>query len=256
MADTDSFDGMVSSTATYGPLVRSLMFTNQNTLTAATVNSGSVTGGFMGRFVIPSMTSPVSSVVFTKIQFTTEDTDTILVAGYRIEMGSLAISGNTFTAGTAMPTRTIAGTSVTTASIIPILEVTTALTATTPTITITYTDQDGNGSQTCTVTLPTSPTRTTCFNLGPHLASGDTGMRSVSNMSTSAGSAGTLKVYGFIPIWYGISRAHVGIGPQPLQSALPFFPFVASDQLAVYRFGSTSTTTVFGELYGVPETGF
>lgn len=255
MADTDSIDGMIEACATYGPLIRALMFTNQNTTTAATTNSGSVTGSFMGRMIIPSMTSPVISVIFTQVDLVTEDS-TLIVAGYRIEMGSLAISGNTFTSGTAMPTRTIAGTSVQTASVIPILEVTTALTATTPTITITYTDQDGNTGQTCTVTLPTSPALTTCFNLAPHLATGDTGMRAVTNMSTSAGSAGTLKVYGFIPIAYGVPLSPAAIGPQPLSNTLPFFPFKASDEFAIYRFGSTSTTTVFANLYGVPETGF
>lgn len=256
MADTDSFDGMIASAANYGPLIRSFCFYNGVAATAATTTSGYETGMRLGDFTIPSLTSPVTSAILTKLDAISDDTLTTIVCGYKLELGSLAISGNTFSSGTAMPTRTIAGTSVQTASLMTVLEVTAAMTATTPVITITYTDQDGNTGQTATVTLPTNAAVGSVFLLAPHLANGDTGVRAVTNMSTSAGSAGTLKAYGFIPVAYGTNVGNTYLVAQPLVSVLPKFPFVANDVMGFYRFGATSTTVVYASIYMVPETGF
>lgn len=256
MAATDSIDGMIESTATYGPMVRSLLLYNQTAGTAATTSSGYVTTGYLGGMSIPALTSPVTSVIITSVDFMGDDSSTQIICGYAQDMGTLTISGNSFASGTAMPTRTIAGTSVTTASVMPLIQITTTLVATNPVITITYTDQDGNTGQTASLTIPTNAAINSCFLISPHLATGDTGIRAITNISTSAGTGGVLKIYGVIPIAYGINLSNAYNIIQPLFNTLPLFPFVESDRLEFYRIGATSTTTVLAGVYGVPETGF
>lgn len=255
MASIDSIDSMIEACATYGALVRSLVY-NAGTVTAATVNSGGVTTTRLMTCNIPSMTSPVISAILTSIDGVSEDTTTTLVAGYVLQLGSLNMNTGTFTSGSTMPTRTIGGVSTQTASIYPFLVVTAAVTATTPTITITYTDQDGNTGQTATLVLPTSPALDTCFAIAPHLAAGDTGMRAVTNMTKSAGTAGTVEVYGFIPNAYGSSVSANYQMAQPLFNTLPFFPFKAGDQIGFFRMGSTSSTTGVITYTMIPETAF
>jgi hypothetical protein len=256
MANSDSVDGMIEAVATYGPLIRSFVLYGGTAPTAATANSGAQTGMNLMNFTIPALTSPVTSAILTKFDLMRDDTLSTSVAGYKLELGQLTISGNVFAAGSTMPTRTIAGTSVQTASLMTVIEITTALTATTPVITITYTDQDGNTGQTASVTLPTNAALGSTFLIYPHLANGDTGVRAVTNISTSAGTAGVLKVYGFIPVAYGSNIGVANLVAQPLVNKLPLFPFVASDILGIYSFGPASTTLAYASIYMIPETGF
>jgi uracil phosphoribosyltransferase len=162
----------------------------------------------------------------------------------------------TFTAGSTMPTRTISGVSVQTASVYPFLVVDTAVTATTPTVTITYTDQDGNTGNVATMILPTSPALSTAFAIAPHFASGDTGMRAVTAMTKSAGTAGVVSVYGFIPVSYGVNTLQNYTMVQPLISTLPLFPFKAADTMGFFRLGSTSATQILVSITMIPEVDF
>lgn len=166
-----------------------------------------------------------------------------IMCAYEVDMGTLTVSGNVFADGSAMPTRTVAGSSIQLASMIPIVVATAALTSTTPVLTITYTDQGGNTAQTCTMTLPTSPVINTGFIMTPHLANGDTGVQDITNISISTGSAGTLKVYGIMPIAIGASGNPMSADtPDPLISPFPMIPLLAGDVLSFYRFGQTAAT--------------
>ena len=255
MASIDSIDNMIEACATHGALVRSIVL-NTGATTAATVNSGGVSIIDCGRFTIPSMTAPVISAILSSIEGASEDTTTTLVAGYTLKLGEINMNTGTFTSGSTMPTRTISGTSVQTASVYPFLVVDTAVTATTPTVTITYTDQDGNTGNTATLILPTSPSLQTAFAIAPHFASGDTGMRAVTNMTKSAGTAGVVAVYGFIPVAYGVNTLQSYSMAQPLFTMLPKFPFKDGDKLGFFRFASTSATQMPIGFTMVPEVDF
>ncbi len=216
--------------------------------TAATVNCGSITCARAPfPLTVPTMTSPVVGAYCTSFQISSATTNFKYLLARETVMGSLTISGNSFSSGTAMGTGKYydhtagaAGSSQNLASYMPMLAVRTALTATTPTITITYTNQAGTGSRTATLTLPTSPAINTCFYIAPHLQSGDTGIRSVQNISTSAGSAGVLDVYGLVVLGLCESNSQAAaLGFNPIIAPVGNYLIQGGDVLGFYQMGST-----------------
>lgn len=240
-----SRDDMISLAQTYGAWKRSIATFSPAT-TAATTNSGKISvKRYPDGFTVPSLGSGITAAYFTEIAMAMPIAVSTLVAAHETLLGSLTVSTNTFSSGSAMPTKTIEGASVTTASVIPILVATVALTATTPVVTITYTDQDGNTGNTCTMTLPTNSTRTSGYLMTPHLASGDTGVRAVTNMSISTGSAGTLAVYGLLPQAVAVNSITAsGTYLNALTAPLPMIPFSATEVLGIYQFGVATATDV------------
>jgi hypothetical protein len=108
-------------------------------------------------------------------------------------------------------------------------------------MTFTYTNQAGTGSKTCSMTLPTNPTLNTGYLMTPHLANGDTGIRSVSAATKSAGSAGVINVKGLLPIGFAQSnQTGTCHSLDPLALPWPMIPLAASDVIAFYVFGSTA----------------
>jgi hypothetical protein len=216
--------------------------TSSNT-TAATITSGYVTAR-RGRATITmpsSFPAGVTGVLFpdTHIASHTSTTTTYMCLEYIL--GTLTVSGNSFAAGVSMPSKLVvqSGNTVQTSTLIPVLVVTTALTATTPIVTITYANQDGTGSRTCTMTLPTNVTIDTVFCMLPHLQTGDFGVQSVSNISISTGSAGVLKVMGLLPLAMRHAQANVCISElNNFQSSVPMFMAEANEVIAFYHFGS------------------
>jgi hypothetical protein len=191
----------------------------------------------------------------TVLDMTNYTGGTIMVGGLEYALGTLTVSGNSFSGGVSMPTKDVMGSSITTACSEPLLVATVTLAATTPTITITYTDQDGNTGNSAVLTLPTNVAANSAFRIAPYLANGDTGIRAVTNISTSAGTAGTLVVYGMLPINMTVAAGATPFGAiSPLESPLPMYLCEAGERLAFYRYGSTSGTSLEVHLYAVAET--
>lgn len=169
-----------------------------------------------------------------------------LLAALEFNLGTLTVSGNSFSDGTALGSRLIEGASTQLASFLPVLHIDTALTATTPVVTTTYTDQAGNTGQSCALTLPTNAGVQGCYVMQPHLATGDTGIRDVTNMSISTGSAGVISCRGLFPLAIGYEGNSGGTTSfaeflEPLLNPFPLFPLHTSDVLSFFSFGETGS---------------
>lgn len=252
-----TINAAIASSATNGMMIRTFYSRlASGTTTAATATSGGVTALRLPlRPQMPTNGTGVSGFIATNIWATNGIANTGIIVGLEYELGSLAVSGNTFTDGVAMPTKTVRGTSITTAASIIFAVVTVAVTATTPVLTITYTDQDGNTGNTATLTLPTSPLINTAFYVTPHLASGDTGIRDITNISISTGTAGTIKVYGILPLTISTSaNAAISAGLTCMNSSIVPYLIEPNEYIGFYRFGATTATELYAGFALVPET--
>lgn len=237
-----SVNSLLANENTYGNIRQAIQLVTAAS-TASNTNAGQTTFQKMGQYTIPTLSGATYYYLTSYKDFVTAAVGSI--PAQEVTMGTLTVSGNSFASGSAMPTRTIQGGSSTAlSSTYPAIVITATLTATTPVITVTYTNQAGTGSRTATITLPSNSIINSVFLIEPHLQSGDTGIKSVQNISTSAGSAGTLAVVGLLPL-----TAHPGntnAAPQfngPLQNAVPMYPLQASDVIGFYRgINATSNT--------------
>jgi hypothetical protein len=117
-----------------------------------------------------------------------------------INLGSLNISTNVFTDGSAMPTRTELNASNATASPI-IAEITTALNATPGNVTVTYVDQDGNTAE--ATTAQALPVSGPIHDAGYIALNGqDWGARDITTATRTGGTTptGTVKFWGLLPL--------------------------------------------------------
>jgi hypothetical protein len=180
---------------------------------------------------------------------------TTMTGALEYTLGTLTVSGNSFSSGVTMPTKTVMGTSLQTAASEPMLVVTAALTASNPVITITYTDQDGNTGNTAVLTLSSNTLINSAFRIAPYLANGDTGIRAVTNISTSTGSAGSLAVMGLLPVNATQSTNASGFGAMsPLEQPIPIYLWEAGEKIAFYRYGVATAAYCFIHLTAVAET--
>jgi len=223
------------------------------TTTAANTTSGFVScRKFRETFTIPTMTSPVTGAYCTYCAFGSYSSGTIRFAAETL-LGTLTVSGSSFSAGSTMPTRKVAGgSSVATKAYEVMAVVTTAFTATTPTITISYTNEAGTSGRTATLTLPSNPAIDTAFRVIPHLQSGDYGITSIQDIDTSTGSGGVMKIYGLLNIYAGGNTAtnHIGI---IAAGADEIYEVQGGDVIGCYQYGLTGTDRVIGHLTFCPE---
>ena len=247
----DSVDNILSSAKNLG-VFRRFWSNNVGTCSAATTSCGSQSiKRLPGPITLPSSFGPgVNGIYFTRVEMAT-DRQTYTLAALEYNMGSLAVSTNTFTDGVSMPVKNVLGNSIQTAAEMTVVVATTALTATTPVLTITYTDQDGNTGNTATLTLPTNVSVNSGFLVHPHLANGDTGIRDITNVSISTGSAGVLGIFGLLILntqSNGITFCPNRFGP----TNQPYIPWIgeASERVAVYQ-GNTVNSQVSMVLTGV-----
>jgi len=217
------------------------------TTTAANTTSGYVTAQRLNNPIamMSSFGSGVSGAVLTRCDMVNITSSTALLCAIEYELGRIDLATGTFTAGSTMPTKSVAGVGIQTAAEMMFLVSTTTATATTPVITITYTDQDGNTGQTASMTLPTNSLINSAYSISPHLATGDTGIRAVTNMTKSAGTVGILRVYGLLVLQTTIQ----GVGGMPSrlpQLTLPLIPWTvaASEIISFYRIGSTAVCDI------------
>jgi hypothetical protein len=249
-----SIDDLLANTASMGEH-RVAFHMATGTLTAANATSGFMTESRSGAYTLPTMTSPCTGAYLTYARAIGAYQGPVQV-GLEKDLGTLTISGNAFSGGAAMPTRKLSG--ATAAQLVshdPRLVVSTVLSATTPTITITYRNQDGTGSRTATLTLPTSPAVGSSFRFQPLLQSGDTGITEVTNISTSGGTSGVLKVYGFVPCYTSVppsTAVHCGLNVTAVARAN--VRFESGDIVGFYRFSNAAGGTIVALCFSPDDT--
>lgn len=251
----------MSQEGTYGDY--RVLFNGYNTATTAALITagGSTISRVVESLTIPPMTSPVTGAYLMYAAVVGIAGNILEAALEPTALGILTLSGNVFSGAASMPTRSIydhttgrAGAAVQMPSVNPMLLVTTTLVAATPVITITYTNQAGVGGRTATLTLPTNALINSAFRIAPHLQSGDTGILSVQNISTSAGSAGVLSVRGLIPLVdMPYSGGAYNATSMPVVLPISNLLLQAGDVIAFYRSGSTSTASQAVILIFSPE---
>jgi len=138
------------------------------------------------------------------------------------------------------------------------LVVTTTLTgATTPVLTITYKNQAGTGSKTATLTLPSNPVVNSAFIINPHLASGDSGVQDITNLSISTGTGGVIKIYGALILGKTYDQSNgggAGNGIDPLVSNEEMWLCETNDVIGFYTLGTqTSVQIVSAQLAAVAD---
>jgi len=178
-----------------------------------------------------------------------------LAAFIEYDLGTLTVSGNSFSAGVSAPTKTPAGGSsgVCVFNAVAVF-IATTLTATTPVLTITYTDQAGNTGNTATLTLPTNSTINSAFLVYPHLAAGDTGIRAITGVSISTGSAGSIKIMGLLEL-ASIPCGSIGPGLNDIRNTVhPIYPVSASETIAFYTYNTISSSIAYIDWVMVPTT--
>lgn len=259
MGALDTFDGMMRVAQEYGPYVRAVCYQHPGSTTAANSTSGVIPGmRMLNPVVLPSsFAAGVKGIRFINISGFVSNGQTMGLVGLEYELGSLNMSTGVFSAGVTMPTKTINGESVQTAAMWNFLVADINISASSPQIDVTYTNQAGTASRTATLTLPANPARGSAFWVTRYLQGDDTGVRAVTNMTKSAGTAGTLKFYGLLPLQVLKSDDQgVTFLPRMAHAAMPPFIATASEKIAMYRFGRDAYAgggNFFLNLYGLPE---
>lgn len=249
----NSLDTIIASAQTSGIYVRTLTSITA-AITAATSTSGYITHcRAPDVLTVPSLGTGLTGMYITNFNYTSQ----LKVGAYlmnEFSLGTLTVSGNVFADGSVMPTKTIRKTSITTASQMAFAVVTTTLVATTPVLTITYTDQNGNTGNTATMTLPTNAAANSAYAIHPHLATGDTGIQDITNISISTGTAGVINIFGCLIL------ARTGEAATAHNNSLP--PLAISEEvwlcetgesLAVYTKDLTSACMHVAVIHGVAE---
>jgi hypothetical protein len=197
----------------------------------------------------------VTGCIFTKIDMISNVSNTMILAGIEYDLGSINMSTGAFSDGRTMPSKIVNGVSVQTASIIPMLAVTASVTAVAPAITITYKNQGGTGSRTATLTTANNPLLGSAFCIAPHLQSGDTGIQDITNITKSAGSAGTVHVYGILPLAISGAGTNQGSyqGFDPMTLSLYPYTVEASEIISFYSIGSVTAAGIDASLVGVAD---
>lgn len=234
-----SISQALANESQYGNIRQALQFVTATT-SAATTTSGGSTSQRMGSYTVPTLSGATYYYMTSYKEWV--GTNTASFPALEVTLGTLTVSGNSFSSGSSMPTRTIQGGSSTQlATSKAVLVVTTVMTATAPVITITYTNQAGTTGHTATLTLGNNPIANSVYFLEQHLQSGDTGIRAVTNISTSAGSAGVLTVLGLLPLSsHPGNTAGASIYNGILQNAITLYPLQAADVVGFYRNTNTS----------------
>ncbi len=259
----DSIDSILTSAAVNGMFNRLLYFRHiQITPTNPFSQSNKGYHSIVRQpdaFTMPSVGTGLSGMYATACNLASPDGSAeAVVVGLEYKLGSLDVATNTFSSAgsTTMPTKTIKGTSIQTATLLPIVYVAAStFNSLGSTLSITYTDQDGNTGQTASVGMPANPVQYSGFLFAQNLASGDTGVRAVTNMSMT-GTLGTLEVWGMLPLALHAVSGATPIGRfgqlQPLAQTLPDFLIEPGDKINVWHFDpSGSTGLVLLDLAGV-----
>ena len=262
-----SLDDALAAANSYGMCRRAFFTQKASASTAANVTSGYVTlGRHTPSFTVPTLTTATGYyMVGGSISHSQTVADVSYMLCLEVLLGTLTVSGNSYVDGSAMPTsredpgdRTA---TLSTASMFCLAVVSTIMTATTPVLTVNYTNQSGTTGRSGTMTLPTNCNPDSAFMFNPHMQSGDTGVRDLSasgpnGMSISTGTAGSIKMYGCIPLLYSagpLTIAGVNASLNALSAHLPQFRLVGGDVLSVYDVGQASNNAAFTTVQMLPD---
>jgi hypothetical protein len=103
-----------------------------------------------------------------------------------------------------------------------------------------------------TFTTPAAPTVNTAFLLSNRFASGDSGIRDITAMTQSGGTAGVIKIYGVLPLH--IEYQQTGNYPISIMSN-PIVPYLLQpgEFLGIYRLFANATSELYLSLNLTPE---
>lgn len=256
MSALDSINAMLASEQQYGLWRRYVALTVGGGGTAPTATAGGPTQckRYTQQVVVPSMLAGVLGMYLVQARATNLATQSgeHLVVALEYDLGSINLATGTFTAGVAMPTkRYSARPAVITSSQFAMLGVTAGLTATTPSIGVTYVDQDGVGGNAASLVLPTNALAGNSYMLSQALAAGDTGIRSVTAMTKSAGTVGTVRCFGYLLLSAGGPNDP---GLEPGRQNYPQWLCETGDLITFLTFGTRTATAAGATLVGVAET--
>lgn len=261
-----SLDDLMSQQNTYGIMPVSHYGVLSAITTAATTTSGYQTMQRVPQtFTVPSLGSGVTNAYMGMYRNFSGGSGLgpLVMACLEVTLGTLTVSGNSYADGSAMPSRTpylyTSGSSQTTSSMIPVAYISTTLTATTPVLTFNYTNESGTTGRSSTVTLPTNAAANSGFLLGPHLQSGDSGIRDLSattpnGLSISTGTAGVIKVVGLIPLATVANSANgFGLASDMKRLSETLYPLQAGDVISFWRLGTASSGYIHSMFTLLPE---
>jgi hypothetical protein len=249
MAAITTVQGLLSRISNQYDKTVNIYLDNATTRTT-TVNSQSyiVTAPRIGyiKSVPSSLETGVTAYIPTELNVTSS-TGMPAMFCEMVDMGSLNLGTNTFTDGSAAPTRTYLGTSRS----LPMqlwIECTTAANATPGNITFTYVDQDNNTAEASTSQAVTASATRGSGSFGT-LNSTDWGVLDITAASQSGGSSptGVLKFWGLIPISYFF------ISVNNIVSTVDIFPengnftrLGSSSQLGLISINTTTASSAYG----------
>lgn len=227
-----------------------------NSTMAATISAGYTTAQmYPGIINLPAITAPSTEVYLTYARTIHNKAAIPHLLGQVVNLGNIALASGTFTAGSSMPTKTIAGVSTVMSAPLIFAVVSTVLVATNPVITITYTDQDGNTGNSAAITVPTNSAIQSAFQFQPHLASGDSGVRAITACTKSAGTSGVIQFYGVIPLSRSVQHTTGGVfNWEPcLGISKAQIPLLGGDRLGFFSFGTATVGDIYSALSFTPD---
>jgi len=241
-----STDDLIANAMQYGSLSSSgYVYASLGTAQTTTAGGAVTWHRFPQTYTVPTPTSPVTGWQVMSFNMAVTGSFGITVPCIETVLGTLTVSGNSFAAGSSMPSRAqYGGSSQQLNAGLVMLHVSGSMTATTPTITVTYANQDNTGSRSATVTLPTNAQVNSAYGWASRLQSGDHAVRSVSNMSISAGTAGTVRVLGLTPLMYGMgANTTTSLDGLPLSvKAIPAFSLAGGETIAFWTSSATTSS--------------
>lgn len=249
----NSIDDILRSQADNG-IWKAFGKTYTSTSTGATTSSGYVTAQKYKHIMqmMSSFGSGITGAFLTSGNMVTTIAG-LNIAGIDYKMATIDLSVGTPSYPYSMPTKMVLGDSIQTASIFTVLHIQTTLVATSPVVTLTYTNQDGTGSRTAALTIPTNAIKKSCFLVSPHLQSGDTGIRAITGMTVSTGSAGVIEVFGVLPLLITVAGTGAYYPCNFFSSPFPKYIVEASEYIGFYRLSSTTGGTDM--IYNLEFTG-
>lgn len=244
MARSTTYNQLLARAASHGR--RQPIWGEQVTATTASILAGTpqISLQRVGRTKALPSSLPTGVAGFIPTRFTVSSaTGTALWLVRLVDMGSLDISSNTFTDGSAMPTVTELNTSRALPGIV-LVEVTTVLNATPGSLSITYTDQSGN---TAANTAQAMTASSAVGSMGiVNFNAGDTGAVDITTAARTGGTTptGVVKFWGVIPVAMVYNTLQIGETVDLLTTRFAPHFMGTSEELYVLAGSITSANTV------------
>jgi len=247
-----SVDDQLSYASTYTPFARKFNLNFPGSTAAAAASGYITTARACETLVVPSMNAALSGAYMFTFWANGYTQLSNIHPCLEVDLGTLTVVGNSFSGSASMPSRVFfgAGTdAITIASSFVVItcETTSAGHSGGATLTTTYTNQAGTGGRTATITMPAAAiTNSTVFNLTPYFQGTDTGVRTVTNMSVTSGTAGVFKCKGLIPLSGTYSGAGTGHSSTPPIFSMPnrIPKLQTGDVIGFYRTGETANRDI------------